>query len=172
MAPLAASLLALVLFGASGFFAWQQLQTLRGLPLLDNVSPEDRRYYRRQSWRRLFGCTLLAAIGLMITGSYVGGLEEHIDAIGVANADHPDGEAKPPNPEQKRLETLYIYCWIGILLLLMVLMFVAAWDVWEIHRYGARHYRRIQDDRRAMLERQLVQLRRERGLRHPKSSDN
>jgi hypothetical protein len=41
-----------------------------------------------------------------------------------------------------------------------------------IRRYAARHSRRLRDDRRAMLERELANLRRERGGFRGEPSEN
>jgi hypothetical protein len=172
MSPLVACLLVLTVFGVSAYFARQQVQTLRGLPLLAEVSPEDRRYYHNQAWRRLFGCALLVAIGILIAAAYLSGLIDRIDAIGDIRQARVQDAGKPLDPAQTRDVEFFYYFVIAVLLMLMVLLFVAAWDVWAIRRYGARHYRRIQDDRRAMIERQLVQLRRERGHHRNGPSSN
>ena len=38
----------------------------------------------------------------------------------------------------------------------------AFYDMMAIHRFGRRHFRKIQDDRRAMIARQVERLRQER----------
>ena len=47
------SLLILVLVGLAAYYAWRQVQALRGLRHAENLPPEDRRYVRNQAWRRL-----------------------------------------------------------------------------------------------------------------------
>ena len=89
-------------------------------------------------------------------------MDAHIDALGEAREAQAKGEP-PLNAEQQQSARFYVRYVGGVLILLMVLMFVAAWDVWAIRRYGARHYRRIQDDRRAMIARQSALLRQRRG---------
>jgi hypothetical protein len=165
MAPLIASILVLIVFIAAGFFAWQQARLLTGLRRASSLSPEDYRYLRNQAWRRLFGCVLLVSVGVLMTWYYVGGIDARIDALGEAREAQARGEP-PLNAEQEQSAWFYVRYVGALLILLMVLLFVAAWDVWAIRRFGARHYRRIQDDRRAMLQRQLAQLRRERGHRN------
>jgi hypothetical protein len=171
MAPLVASILVLVVFIAAGFFAWQQVRLLTGLRRSASLSPEDYRYLRNQGWRRLFGCALLVTVGVLMSWYYVGGMDAHIDALGEAKEAQAKGEP-PLNAEQQQSARFYVRYVGAVLILLMVLMFVAAWDVWAIRRFGARHYRRIQDDRRAMLQRQLAQLRRERGHQHNGETDD
>lgn len=165
MAPLIASLLVLVVFIAAGFFAWQQARLLAGLRRNASLAPEDYRYLRNQAWRRLFGCALLISVGVLMTWYYVSGIDALIDQLGEAKEAQAQG-GPPLNVEQERAARFSLHYVGAVLLLLMVLLFVAAWDVWAIRRFGARHYRRILDDRRAMLQRQLAQLRRERGHQH------
>src|SRR5262245_14151160 len=165
MAPLIASILVLVVFVAAAYFAWQQARILVGLRRAAGLSPEDYRYLRNQGWLRLFGCVLLVTVGVLMPWYYVGGMDAHIDALGAAREAQANG-GPPLNAEQQQSARFAAGLVVTVLILLMVLMFVAAWDVWAIRRFGARHYRRIQDDRRAMLQRQLAQVRRERGHRH------
>ena len=172
MSPLVAALLVLTLFIVSGYFGWQQVQTLGGLRRIQSLSREDYLYFRNQAWRRLLGCTLMVAIGALISWWFLSGLIDRIDAIGEAKLAQPQGAKQPLDPEQRRTALAFSYTVIGALTLLMLVLFVAAWDVWAIRRYGARHYRRIQEDRRAMIQRQLVQLRKERGHRRNGPSNN
>ena len=45
--------LVVVLLGMAGFFGWRQLLTLRIVRTSAALADEDRRYMRRQAWRRL-----------------------------------------------------------------------------------------------------------------------
>ena len=47
-------------------------------------------------------------------------------------------------------------------LVLLTLVCLAFFDLFAIRRFGRRHYRQIQDDRRAMIERQVALLRTQR----------
>jgi len=49
-----------------------------------------------------------------------------------------------------------------LLLVLMLIFFLAGWDILAVRRFGIRHRQRIREDRRAMLERQLPILYAER----------
>jgi hypothetical protein len=48
------------------------------------------------------------------------------------------------------------------LLVLMIVVFMAALDYWATRRYGLRQHRKIIDDRRAMIEREISRLRQQR----------
>src|SRR5262245_33267687 len=100
MSPLFANLLVLIAVGVAAYFARQQVATLRGLNRIENLSPEDRAYFRWQAWRRLFGCCLLLTIGLMIAGAYLSGLVARIDELGAAR-EAARGAGRPLDPEQK-----------------------------------------------------------------------
>ena len=65
-------------------------------------------------------------------------------------------------PEEKDFLHLWGGLWIAILLLLMAIIFLAAWDLWAIRLYSVREHRKIQADRRAMIERQAARMRRQR----------
>jgi len=163
LAPLIAWLLVLVTVGIAAVFAWQEVLALRGLRTSANVTPEDQVYIRRKAWRRLFGCALLVAIAVLISGWYLTGQDAGIDALGDQLKEQAAVGDKQPRPEQELAKRFYAYYWITTLLLLLCLVLVAAVDFWAIRRYSARAFRRLHDDRRAMLEHQLAELRRERG---------
>ena len=65
-------------------------------------------------------------------------------------------------PEQEQAKQFFAYYWIAVLLQLLVLIILVAFELGAIRRYAARHSRQIRDDRRTMLERELAALRRER----------
>ena len=46
-----------------------------------------------------------------------------------------------------------------VLILLMASLFLAAWDIWAIRRFGRRHLSQIDADRRAMVQEQVTILR-------------
>jgi hypothetical protein len=65
------------------------------------------------------------------------------------------------NEHQGFLE-FFRYYWIGFLLVLLGIVGMAALDILATRRYGLRHFRQIQADRRAMIERQVARMRRDR----------
>jgi hypothetical protein len=164
LSPLIAWLLVLLTLGVAAFFARQQVATLRGLSRSEILTPDDRGYLRRQAWRRLLGCAMLVLIACLISGWFLSGLDAGIDALGDQRKAQAAAGEILARPEQEQAMRFYIYYWIAVLLLLLGLVLLAAADLWAIRRFSARHFRRIRDDRRAMLEHQLEELRRERGL--------
>lgn len=145
------SLIIVVLLGLAGYYGWRQVQTLRLLPLQENLPPEDRSYVRNQAWRRLACCGLMVLLAALLMGTYLLGLE--------GQAKKHDGLSAA---EQRQFVHLYTYIWITILVFLLSLLGMAAFDLWAIYRFGLRHHRQIQADRRAMLERQVARMRTER----------
>jgi hypothetical protein len=153
--------LIVLLGGLAGYFAWRQLQTLRGVARNDNLPAEDRKYFRRQAWRRLVGCGLMLALLALMGGSFfIEGKAEQVAAEKKAARDR--GEAGDLDPEQRLFMKFYGGYWIVILLFVIGLVAIAFADLVSIRRYGQRHYRKLQEDRRAMIERQVIRLRQER----------
>ena len=171
LTPAIAWLLVLALLGVAGYFSWQQVQSLRALPKLVSLQPEDRRYLRNLAIRRITGCLCLVGIAVLIGAAFVSGLEARVQEISDQRAALPEGPKPALNEEQGTTVRLYAAIWVALLLLLLVAVLLAAADVWATRQYGIRHYRRIQGDRRAMLERQLRQLRIERGRQREDSEE-
>jgi hypothetical protein len=165
MAPLVAWFLVLLTIGLAVLFARQQVRTLRGLKTNPDLPVEDRSYLGRQAWRRLGGCLLLVAIAAMMSIWYVNGLDAGIDALGEARDRQVAAGDKRFTPEQEAARRFYVYYVNAMLLLLLGLLVLTAFDILAIRRYATRHSRQIHDDRRAMLERELAALRRERRQR-------
>lgn len=162
--PLVAWLLVLVCISAAAFFGWQQIQTLRRLHQQPEMPADDRTYFRRQAIRRLIGCGLLVAIGVLIGGSYVSGQEEWVERLAEPGQIKAAGAA--PDAELQHKKRIYVWYWIAVLLLLLALVIIAAIDFFAIRGYGARHLKRIYSDRKAMLEQELAELKRARGYRN------
>jgi uncharacterized membrane protein YjgN (DUF898 family) len=159
ISPLVAGVIVAVTLGIAALFGWQQIRSLRWLGTDPELSDEDRRYFRRQAYRRLAGCGLLVAIGLLIGGYYVSGLDDWANQLAAKNAATPQDESA----QARRLFAIYL---IVVLMLLLALVIVAALDYWAIRGYGLRHLKQIHSDRKAMLEDELSKLRHARGQRN------
>jgi hypothetical protein len=171
-APLVAWLLVLVTLGVAVYFGRQQLRTLRTLRHRTELPPDDQAYFRRQAWRRLAGCVLLVGVAGMLSVWYLTGLDVNADQLGDAlQAQRAAGDHQL-TPEQVQARQFFVYYVSAMLLLLLALLVVAGFDLLAIRRYAARHSRRLRDDRRAMLERELANLRRERGGFRGEPSEN
>ena len=156
------TLLILVLLALAGYYAWRQVQTLRGLSAAEELAPEEHQYLRRRSWRRLIGSGLMIVLAVLLGGMMLfleGPAQELTDFSAAARN---QGEEPQLTPEQRRLRTLYT-CWvIGLLLCLLAMLTMAALDILATRRFGLRQFRRIQADRRAMIERQAARIRQQR----------
>ena len=157
-----AAVLVAVLLGLAGYFGRRQLQALRGLRSAEEMLPEDRRYVRNQAWRRLAGSALMVVIAGFFVGAFF--VEGPVSDIARQVDDAPQDREAVVARNRDRLD-LWTWYWSAALLALFGLICLAAFDFFAIRRYGLRHYRQIQADRRAMIERQAARLRRERNGR-------
>jgi len=126
-----------------------------------SLSTEDIAYHRWSITRRLIGCVLLLILGAMIAGIYLFDIASGLEEL-MALGDKVKGTGLKLSPEQESFlyfSLRYVAC---LLLVLMLIFFLAGWDILAIRRFGIRHRQRIRDDRRAMLERQLPILYAER----------
>ena len=80
--PFVAGLLVAVLLGLAAYFAWRQVHALRSLPGIPNLSDEDRRYVRGQAWRRLACSVLMAVLAVLLSASFLFGLEDRATLLG------------------------------------------------------------------------------------------
>jgi hypothetical protein len=155
-------LLVAILVGLAGYYGWRQVQTLRGLKHSQDPA-EDRWYFRNQAWRRLVGCALMVCLALLLAGWFVLGLEDLTNQLVQQGHEAAATEEKPQmNPQQRRVLYVSGLYMVFTLLVCCAIVCTVALDVWAIRRYGLRHLRQIQEDRRAMIERQAARLRSER----------
>jgi hypothetical protein len=100
---------------------------------------------------------LLAAL---LVGSYIVGQERQAAEIGARSANRPDnGAGAGPSAEQERFLNRYSTTWILIGLVLLAILCLAFADLWAIRSFGLRHYRKIQADRREVIQREVARLR-------------
>ncbi|GIW82298.1 MAG: hypothetical protein KatS3mg105_4105 [Gemmatales bacterium] len=132
-----AIILFVVVFG--GYFGWKQWKNLRRLRVPAGLDADERRYQIRQSARRLATCVLMVALGAMIAGSYLTGLNNRASTLRQAEEDAAnDAEATAARAAQRRyLNFLSIY-WICALIMIFAMMCLALFDLLEIRRFGLR----------------------------------
>jgi hypothetical protein len=151
-----------LLVGLSGYYAWRQVQTLRRLRRGQETA-EDHVYFRNQAWRRLVGCGLMGCLAVLLAGWFVFGLEDRLDLLvqrgHAAAAAEENPQLNPNDRNVLRAVSLYL---VLTLIVCFAIVCTVALDVWAIRRYGLRHLRQIQDDRRAMIAEQAARLRSER----------
>ena len=157
---LAAYVLAALLLVVSCYISVQQFRSLRKLRSQTYLADEDRSYFRYQSWIRLTGCILMVILGAMVAGGYALGLNDQANELGkAAQEQKAHGEEPTMTPEQRRIGQLFGAYWIAVLVLLMVIVLLAALDMWAIRRYGRRQLQQLEADYRAGVEKDVALLR-------------
>ncbi|MFO0881240.1 MAG: hypothetical protein U0840_28285 [Gemmataceae bacterium] len=139
---------------------WQQLRQLRRLQI-SALPDEEMTWERRKAWRRIVSAGLL----LLLAG-LLGFLLVAYEPAAQRLADEREGmtadEAPAFTPEQRAFLRIWGGTWIAILLVLMAVVFLAAVDLWATRQYARRQFRKLQDDRRSMIARQVIRMRQER----------
>jgi hypothetical protein len=150
--------LVIVLLGLAGFYAWRQVLVLRRVRAAE-AGGEEGIYLRRQAWRRLASSALMVLLAALLVGAFL-----FLEGPAQQLADRVDAEGPQAaeGPEQKSFVNFYSSYWIAFLLLLLVLVILAGFDLWAVRRFGLRELRRLQEDRRAMIARQSALLRQRR----------
>ena len=144
------SLLVVVLLLLSSYFGWRQLVVLRKLRA-ETLPGAEAQYERRMAYRRLVSCGLTLLLGLILAGALL--------LFDPAFMKIPATEL---TPDQRQMLRVWGGSWVAILLLLLVVVGIAAVDLWSTRRHALQQFRKLQADRRAMIQRQTMRLREER----------
>ena len=105
----------------------------------------------------------MVLLAVLLAGWFALGLNTRANDLGELNAAQRErGEEPVLDAEQRHFINVSTYYVISILLVLLGTLCLAALDIWAIHRYGQRHRRQIQAERKDMIERQVNRLRSER----------
>ena len=156
-----------VLLGVSFFFAWRQCVELRRLREGPPLPAAEMRQQRGQARRRLVTCGLLVILALLLAGAQLF-LEERADKLideQQARA-QVDGTEPDLTPEQQKFARVYGVYWMVCLVVLLAVVGLAGLDLWQTRRRGLRERRKLLDDQRGMLRRELTRLRQERDERN------
>jgi hypothetical protein len=149
-------LLVITLLGLSLFFGQRQFASLRRLRTLGAPLDDEGQYERRKVRLRLASCALTLLMAAQITVI----LATHERTLGrVARQREGVDPAVEPTDEQRLLVRVYVGEWIAVLLVMLVVLVLAALDLWATRRFAFRQYRKISDDRRAMIQRQVNRMR-------------
>jgi hypothetical protein len=154
-----------VLLGLAGYFGWRQVRALSGRTAPDELGSDDRRYLRKQAVRRLF-CSLLMVVfaGMLVGWLFLDARRvEYEEELKVTRQTNPDAKPSEEYHDFARLFTVYF---MVTFLMLAVMLAAAAIDFWAIARYGLSQHRRLQADRRALLEEHATRRRQERNGSH------
>ena len=160
------TVLVLVLLGTAVFYTVRQIVALQRLRAAEEMSLEERAYLLSRARRRLVMSIFLFMLGVMLAGGLIY-LEAPAHELAEERAAMRQQDDAPPlNPEQRGFARLYLSFWIVFLLILMAVVFLAAWDYWSTRRYALSQHRKISDDRRAMIEREIARVRYQRNGYH------
>ena len=153
--------LVVALLGLAAFYGWRQLRILRALKASDERPEEERRFVRRQAWRRLVGSGLMVIFAGMLVGSvaFNASLHRWFERDEEARRNN---EERALDPEEWEFAHTYAAYWIVCLMVLLAILATATFDVLAIRRFGRRQIAQIQSDRRAMIEREVARMRRDR----------
>ena len=152
------ALLVAILLLLPGYYGRRQFAVLRRLRN-ETLPGEEGRHERAKAYRRLVSCGLLLVLGLMLAGVLLW-LEPATQRI----LDDHNGEPIPIvyAPDETQMIRLWGGSYVVILVLLLVVVALAAVDLWSTRGHALRQFRKLQADRRAMIQRQTVRLREER----------
>ena len=146
----------LILLGAATGYV--QVRGLRALAARKHVPSDEQAYFRNRYRRRLLTGAVLVALGGLIGGTYLSGMERRADQLGEprqqADAD-PTDKPKMTDAEKRFLRFWTAY-WAVVLVLVFALVGLALVDALATRRYWLTLYRQIKDDHQAKLRRDLA----------------
>jgi len=145
----------LSLFGATT--AWFQIRGRRRLRARGIIPSDEAAYFGRRYRIRLINGVLIAAIGAMIGGWYLMGLERRADELAEpkAAADVPDEKPKMTE-DQKLFVKLWVIYWSVVMLLVMAVLLLAFRDAWSTRRYAMGQFAHIREEHEQKLRRDLA----------------
>lgn len=154
--------LVVVLLFVAILYATRQIIALRRMRQAEEMALEERSYLLTRARRRFIASVLMFLLGVMLTG-YLIYLGEPAQRLAEQReAQEQQGDNTPLTPEQRLFARYFAVYWIVFLLILLTVVVLAARDFWATRRYGLAQHRKITDDRRAMIEREISRLRQER----------
>ncbi len=154
------AVLVVVLVGLAVYYGRLQLLELRRLRLLQDILPdEEARYERRKSYRRLITSALLLVLGvlLIVLLTYERPAQQIVEVRKMlADPDTPFTE------EQREFLRPWLWTWLSFLVVLMAVIVLAGLDLMSTRLFAIRQFRKLQADRRAMIERETQRMRQQR----------
>ena len=161
----AMSVLAVLIVLVGGYYLFTAIRTLRRTSPRFEMLPDERQFLRRQACRRLINSVLMLVLAGLLIGAYTMGMPKRLVEINDERENKMVDGVKPPlTKEQKTFVWFFGGSVIAFLSLLFVIVMLAGLDLMATRRYALLALRKIQTDRRAMIERQLEKWREERGM--------
>lgn len=156
------AVLVLVLLFVAVLYIVRQVLALRRLRATEEMALEERVYLHGRARRRLVTSLLLLLLSVMLSIDLVF-LEVPAQRLADQRAKlQQQSDSSPFNEEQRSFARVYGWFFVLFLLVLMIVVFLAGLDYWSTRQYGLRQRRKLLDDRRAMIEREVSRLRQER----------
>jgi len=131
---------------------WRRLRS-------ESLASDDRRYLRGVAQRRTLNAVLLLVLAGMLAGAYLSGGQQELNRIAGLPAQDPPGEQTPEDKEFVKSWAIY---WIVFLVLLFFVIVIAAADYTATSLYARQQLRRIRDEQRTLLERDLAVYRQQK----------
>jgi magnesium-transporting ATPase (P-type) len=155
-------LIIVVLVSLALYYGRQQWHTLRTLRAAPEMAPGEYLFLRNQAWRRLAGSVLMLLFaGLFVGMFFLEGPAGQIVAVG-ETARSETGQRPELDPDQRAFFHYYAAYWTVLMLLLLALIGLAGYELFAIRRFGVQNFRRIQEERRAMIARETARIRGQR----------
>jgi hypothetical protein len=124
---------------------WRRLRS-------EPLASDDRRYLRGVARRRTVNAVLLLVLAGMLTGAYLSGQQE-LNRILHLKQQEPPAE---PTAEDKEFVRAWAIYWMAVLGLLFLVIAIAIADYTATSLYGRQELRRIRQEQRTLLERDLA----------------
>ncbi len=131
---------------------WRRLRT-------ESLASDDRRYLRGVAQRRTLNAVLLLVLAGMLAGAYLSGGQQELNRIAGLPAQDPPGERTPEDDEFVKSWAIY---WIVVLALLFFVIVIAVADYTATSLYARQQFRRIRNEQRTLLERDLAVYRQQK----------
>lgn len=136
---------------------WRQSVLLEGLRQRTHIPSDERVFLQGQIRRRNVMAGVLVILGLLIGGSFLGGIEAHATELGERQQ-----TGQTPDENDKRFLQLYTGLWIIIILLLAGLISLSLVDAWAARRYWMGVFHRLREDHNILMQRDLALYRQQR----------
>jgi hypothetical protein len=131
---------------------WRRLRT-------ESLASDDRKYFRGVCQRRTLNGVLLLILAGMLSGAYLSGGQQELNRIAGLPVQDPPGERTPEDDEFVKAWAIY---WIVVLVVLFAVIVIAVADYTATSLYARQQLRRIRNEQRTLLERDLAVYRQQK----------
>jgi amino acid transporter len=154
----AAFLLAALLVAIAAVSLRYQVRNWRRLRS-EALASDDRRYLRGLAQRRTITAVFMLILAGMLAGAYLSGGQQELNRIAGLPFQDPPGERTPEDDQFVKTWAIY---WIVFLVLLFVVVMVAVADYTATSLYARQQLKRIRNEQRTLLERDLAVYRQQK----------